>query len=186
MSLLPFVALLPYVLGVQRVRPAACYQPLPHDSIRLLRIHQGSLNSPIICSFEEGSRYTAVSYVWGDQDDTLPIRVSGHTIYVTRNCVAVLRQLRKDNKSTLYWIDAICINQKSKSEKTVQVRRMRETFAQASHVICWLGEEQSTDRKGIQQLMAKHRRIRDSDRQNWETGGPELWSIYTRPWFRRV
>jgi hypothetical protein len=37
------------------------------------------------------------------------------------------------------WVDAICINQQDKVEKTAQVSRMHEIYSAASNVCIWLG-----------------------------------------------
>jgi hypothetical protein len=42
--------------------------------------------------------------------------------------------------SDLFWIDAICINQRDKAEKTWQVNMMHEIYTSASQVTAWLGE----------------------------------------------
>lgn len=39
-----------------------------------------------------------------------------------------------------FWIDAICINQKDKMEKSKQVRLMESIYRSANRVIVWLGE----------------------------------------------
>ena len=38
------------------------------------------------------------------------------------------------------WVDAICINQADREERSLQVRNMRQIFSRADHVVCWVGE----------------------------------------------
>jgi len=42
------------------------------------------------------------------------------------------------------WIDAICINQSDINEKTVQFPLPKVTYAPATRVAIWLGEEDET------------------------------------------
>lgn len=58
---------------------------------------------------------------------------------ITRNLETALRALRKPKEARRLWIDAICINQMDKSEKTHQVRQMNKIYALAKRVIVWLG-----------------------------------------------
>jgi hypothetical protein len=46
----------------------------------------------------------------------------------------------------LVWIDALCINQSDDEEKTEQVRRMGEVYAQAKQVIVYLGRADASKR----------------------------------------
>ncbi|KAK4496446.1 hypothetical protein PRZ48_012426 [Zasmidium cellare] len=82
--------------------------------------------------------YVALSYCWGDPNDTVPVLVNGQPFHITRNLEAALRQFRSKD-SRLLWADAICINQDDSNERSHQVSRMGDIFSQASQVICWLG-----------------------------------------------
>jgi hypothetical protein len=39
------------------------------------------------------------------------------------------------------WIDAVCINQQDVTERSEQVKMMREIYERATEVIVWLGEQ---------------------------------------------
>jgi hypothetical protein len=59
-----------------------------------------------------------------------------------RNALHFLRSDRSlNNLPILLWVDAICIDQKTDSEKAIQVLRMKETYEGACKVIVWLGDE---------------------------------------------
>jgi hypothetical protein len=45
-----------------------------------------------------------------------------------------------DDAEVLMWVDAICINQHDKEEKTAQIARMWEIYRNATRVCIWLGE----------------------------------------------
>jgi hypothetical protein len=97
--------------------------------------------------------YIALSYTWGDTNDTVPVLCNGRVIAVTRNLKEALWQFREDRKrlvrlksSTMsrsqslnFWVDAICINQTNKKEKSFQVGLMAEIYQRAHHVFAWLG-----------------------------------------------
>ena len=85
--------------------------------------------------------YTALSYVWGAPENTTPILVDGKSQEVTLNLAAALEHLRQGLTTSLtLWIDALCIDQNDEAEKSEQVGRMRDIYAQAESVIAWLGD----------------------------------------------
>ncbi|KAM7189092.1 Heterokaryon incompatibility protein (HET) domain containing protein [Naviculisporaceae sp. PSN 640] len=104
--------------------------------------------SPIICDlFPVGDkkrlpspRFDALSNVWGDLNDTVPITVNGFLFRITRNLDAALHRLRKQNDTLTLWVDAICINQADLVERSQQVKRMGQIYRQARHVYMWVGE----------------------------------------------
>lgn len=127
------------------------YYPLSsrHDSIRLLRLlpHQDR-NAEIHCELFEyvlenshGSNlYEALSYVWGEANDKLPIFVNGLRLDVTFNLRAALVQLRNHTLDHVLWIDALCIDQQNQAEKEHQIQVMAMIYSQAYRVLVWLGE----------------------------------------------
>jgi hypothetical protein len=81
--------------------------------------------------------YEAISCVWenASQPKTITIGQNSDEHTVTSNCYDVLRQLRYPMDEKLFWIDALCIDQSDDKEKTEQVRRMGDVYAQAERVI---------------------------------------------------
>lgn len=118
---------------------------LIHCQIRLLELAPSSdPASKIRCTLrhvyiDENPIYKAVSYVWGDPNQTLPISVDGKKYRVTLNCHAVLQRLRLDHEPVCLWIDSICINQRDLREKSFQIVLMRDIYSQAEEVFVWLG-----------------------------------------------
>jgi hypothetical protein len=51
-----------------------------------------------------------------------------------------LHYLRYTDKPTVIWIDAICINQTDKTERSEQVQLMRRLYSGASTVRIWINE----------------------------------------------
>jgi len=93
------------------------FQKLTEGEIRLLHIHSGSQDA-ILCDIEvttlafSASSYDCLSYIWGSQELSHEISLSGQTYSVTANLHGALRHLRNnDGQHRKVWIDAICINQ---------------------------------------------------------------------------
>ncbi|KAJ3939245.1 uncharacterized protein N0V96_010692 [Colletotrichum fioriniae] len=146
---------------------AAQYQYTPFStpkSIRLIRlVNTADKSSPLECSFEETSldnpvSYAALSYTWGGEPSNVPLTVVNTTttttsqnpsqqtlqppLMITPNCAAVLNILRGPRIRDLsLWVDAVCINQSSNDEKSVQVGMMAELYEKAKYVFVWLGNE---------------------------------------------
>lgn len=94
-------------------------------------------------------QYEALSYTWGDSVEMEEIFVQNantlldrgqysiSTLHVRRNLVDILRYLRHNDRHITLWIDAICINQNDVSEKSHQIRLMRNVYMLAQRVIVW-------------------------------------------------
>ena len=131
-------------------REAYAYTPLSASrGIRVVILEpSAAMDDPIRCRIEEISLdektesslpYEALSYVWGRPVGSRTIDCSGGMLLVTPNCEAALRHLRLTNRERVLWIDAICIDQASASEKGVQVPLMGDVYAHAARVLIWLG-----------------------------------------------
>ncbi|KAF2491689.1 HET-domain-containing protein [Lophium mytilinum] len=82
--------------------------------------------------------YTALSYAWGD-GVRHRMGVGQEELYISTNLEDALQQLQDDEKDVLLWADQICINQKDETERSEQVKQMREIYAEADRTIAWLG-----------------------------------------------
>ena len=133
--------------------------PLEHDEIRLLGIASGAPSLPVTCFMKRqrlseplgddlgGFGYRALSYTWGSPDFTESIRVCGVQTHNTKNLHAALKQLRLPHQFCYVWIDQICINQNDASEKSRQIRIMKDIYSSAAEVVVWLGPaDRSTER----------------------------------------
>jgi hypothetical protein len=109
--------------------------------------------------------YLALSYTWGQaegypnswdpfHEETQPTQPSNHLVRlpsgyltVTNNLLDGLHEInsrarRKEmdfSTDTYLWIDAICINQLDRHERSLHVGVMDQIFSRASGVIVWLG-----------------------------------------------
>ncbi|PMD36872.1 hypothetical protein L207DRAFT_381808, partial [Hyaloscypha variabilis F] len=90
--------------------------------------------------------YYALSYVWGDAQDKIPVLVNGKQLLITRNLESFLQRQRNtfspnEQPSRIFWVDAICIDQTNLEERSRQVAFMADIYKEADTVLAWLGEE---------------------------------------------
>lgn len=124
--------------------------------IRILRLLPGQFEDEIQCILDhallsETPEYTALSYAWGSPTETSPITLryedpedkqlfAIRQFQVTANLEAALRHIRNPFSEQSLWIDAICIDQRNKQERSLQVQKMGEIYSTASKVLVWLGK----------------------------------------------
>ncbi|KAF5983611.1 heterokaryon incompatibility het-6 [Fusarium coicis] len=172
------------------------------DSFRLVSLQPGRGVAPLtlrllnskLC---EAQPYEAVSYVWGDVKDLVPINVQGDEDMVTQalvsqNCHAALSSFRCSDSPRLLWIDSICIDQDSAIEKNHQLGLMARIYKSASQVLVYLGQRTLNSDAAM-------RCIREIDEPSNDDGYgaveasaiiPQnqmaVTNLFKRPWFFRV
>ncbi|KAL9601236.1 MAG: hypothetical protein Q9219_002641 [cf. Caloplaca sp. 3 TL-2023] len=140
-------------MALTRKTEYLCPRQLSGDEIRLLQVEL-ALTGRIKCRLviktldEAMAKYSALSYVWGEQSNKTTITCDNQPLRVTQNLNQALLQYRKKGWSQLLWVDAICINQSDLEEKTAQVKRMKKIYQGAALVVIWLGPELKSDRAG--------------------------------------
>lgn len=139
---------------MQHVESVA-YAPLHPWQTRILQLHPGNGNEPIVCdllvadliSFEGFGvsslsriiEYEAVSYAWGPPHFSDAITCNETLLTITPRLANALKHLRYHDKVRYLWIDALCINQRNISEKNQQVKLMLQIYQKARSVPVWLG-----------------------------------------------
>lgn len=104
--------------------------------------------------------FFALSYEWGDPNDTDEIIVNGETAVVTRNLKEAMRRLsvwwRQQNRDepVSLWVDALCINQADIPERNEQVRNMRQIYSTAIKVLMMTGPDVE-DPQATSELLGK-------------------------------
>jgi hypothetical protein len=126
------------------------YEPLDPTGteIRLIKLEPSQqFSAQVRCSIftvrlEDAPTYNALSYVWGDRSNLICIKLNGCLFPVGVNLYLALRRLRSLAKDVpaVYWVDAICIDQKNDEERGHQVSMMRNIYEGANEVSVWLGE----------------------------------------------
>jgi hypothetical protein len=125
--------------------------------IRLINIDKSEEDSALICCslkqvpLFDAPPYMALSYCWGESSNKLPITVNGRAVNVTSNLHAALTRLRSDGVEFI-WVDALCINQDDKEERSIQIGRTGTIYKQAKQVVIWLGEAESISDSEIAEL----------------------------------
>ncbi|KAH7419577.1 heterokaryon incompatibility protein-domain-containing protein [Cadophora sp. MPI-SDFR-AT-0126] len=151
------------------VRPRYQYSPLSQDEIRLIRLFPGpvaaeKIEVEMIHAIKAPDLvYEALSYAWGDPEQTDSVQVKEKTDHLAKeinrmslkeqkgisdsfsvlpiahNLTIALRHLRTAEETRVIWVDAICINQENDAEKSREVLQMGAVFSNAKNVVVWLG-----------------------------------------------
>jgi hypothetical protein len=168
------------------------------NKIRILIVHGGPPSSPLECSLRirEDEEYEALSYVWGKEvpekeKQRLRIHSNDGTtsiLRITPNLAQALKQLRNNNTSRIFWVDAVCMNQADHREKDNQVPLMAKIYSKAKNVCVWLGEPAENTPLGLN-LARTIRYLRNyntfvekhTDLASWEA----LVDLMKREWFGR-
>jgi hypothetical protein len=159
------------------------------DSIRLLHLHPASSSqAEVKCSLVQTTlqfcgdiyeHYIAISYVWGDPNDTRTIHVDDIPVSITINLFSALRDLRHETRALLVWADAICINQHDEEEKLKQIAMMGEIYSMADHTVIYLGCLDTQDALKLDSWASAN-----FEPSHFSPGIADL--ILSSPWFRRV
>ncbi|KAK5660014.1 hypothetical protein OQA88_13482 [Cercophora sp. LCS_1] len=81
--------------------------------------------------------YEALSYVWDPWETKKSdfVFIDNQPLLVKENCHAALVHLRHASRNRVLWVDAVCIDQTSKAERTQQVQLMADIYAQADKAV---------------------------------------------------
>ncbi|KAJ4986049.1 hypothetical protein SVAN01_08422 [Stagonosporopsis vannaccii] len=111
---------------------------------RLVIVRPGQTEDELICDLQtsqldDAPSYEALSYFWGEQNNTEAIVVGDCIVQVRSNLAAALRQLRLPYQSRTLWADSLCIDQQNDHEKADQVAIMGQIYRSCSRALVWLG-----------------------------------------------
>ncbi|KAF1968779.1 HET-domain-containing protein [Bimuria novae-zelandiae CBS 107.79] len=174
--------------------------PATPTAFRVVILEAGRFDDKIVCRLRVADlcvehTYEALSYVWGDPKETETIHVDGMPFKATTNLVLALRHLRLQDASRVLWVDAICINQKSKPERNHQVKRMIEIYKRATRTLVWLGQSMANGENGasmVQSNLVWAARLPQSTEPPDDETHSELrdflhaYNLADLPWFSRV
>lgn len=160
------------------------------------------------------SQYEALSYTWGAEQNSQWITVfhngllgSPYAMQVRPNLANALRHLRHLDKPRTMWIDALCINQGDKTERSHQVHLMGRIYSLAHKVIVWLGsgsEDSKLALYTLEELGNKYELTKDAyqiplcenpdydvlDHRIPLPYNDKIWTalanMFQRPWFERL
>lgn len=140
------------------------YQPLKRKEIRLLKLisatpEQLSFGINHVSSLKK-RKYVALSYQWGeeappDEKHKYNILLNECRVEVRPNLLHALQQISKSKWRNQYlWVDAVCINQQSNAEKSIQITRMRDIFDTSVNVLVWLGKPKDDEQSQTNNKLA--------------------------------
>lgn len=134
------------------------YDELPGGRwIRILKLEPGLVFNALVCSLvpidlddPNHIEYEALSYTWGayydgDLQTSILSRVQNPIVCnsvwksVTPSLAHALFHFRRADRPRYLWTDALCINQGSDPEKSVQVALMQAIYAAAKETLVWVG-----------------------------------------------
>lgn len=143
------------------------YRPLPVErwQIRILEILPGDFDDALetklhvadllnereirICGKHEPVPYTALSYRWGGNNETM--KCNYIKCQVTSRALEALKDLRRAEfqdvtrtECQYIWIDSLCIDQNNKKEKAEEIPKMLTIYSKAERVVIWLGKDEHT------------------------------------------
>ena len=174
------------------------YQALEgHGSVRLIELQPSASTTDIVqCKLIQKTLkqikedivtpYTALSYAWGNPNDTTSILVDKSSLQITKSLDCALRHSRDTERIMYIWADGICINQHDNIEKAQQVLLMGEIYSIAHHTVICLGPGDSTSGD----ILRKVQECFDND--NYSSVELDvalargLRKILNSPWFFRI
>ena len=134
------------------------YAPLiGENDFRCFDLAPGHWEEPLrgeftVLSLLDEPDFEAVSYTWSSEGPTTGLQCGRGVLIINNNVAVMLRRLRLQDRPRRLWVDAICIEQCNKQEKSIQVQRMSQIYSQCSRLIIWLGEEDLSTRDAIDLL----------------------------------
>ncbi|KAH8660070.1 heterokaryon incompatibility protein-domain-containing protein [Xylariales sp. PMI_506] len=169
-----------------------------NHQVRLFRLHPHIVGSGVNGSFihaqlQSQLQYIALSYTWGSQSSTRQIGIEGgDSIDIGENLWDFLQiQNRTISEPTLFWIDAICINQSDVHERNHQVGLMKQIYANAAEVFVWLGKAADDSDVAVRYLTNQASKPLRQRAQGYyplwsEAEGRSLSALCERPYWRRM
>jgi hypothetical protein len=140
--------------------------------IRVLEIAPAVGNDIIECTMKPISLldepmpvYETISYCWGLPQTPSTIKLNGHPTPVPASSEAAIKRMRLSDRPRTLWIDAICIDQSSVTERSAQVALMSTIYSSASHNLVYLGEDDGLADRGVKavQYLIDDMRITTAD-----------------------
>jgi hypothetical protein len=138
-------------LAMGRDQSYLTYEYIPMDpskqQIRVLTLYPAEDRQSIIrcslttTSLQDFPEYSALSYVWGSSETTHTIEINGRCFQILQNLRSALEDIRSQSHARKLWVDAICINQSDRGERSLQTLLMNRVYAQATEVLAWVDVE---------------------------------------------
>ena len=115
------------------------------DSIRLMNVKRDSAHHNILsCSLkvvrlrDVRNSFFAVSHPWGKEAKSFKVLVNGSAFFVSPQLWQFLHLAAERLAGQQLWTDAICIDQRSTTEKERQIPLMGQIYSETRRLIAWL------------------------------------------------
>jgi hypothetical protein len=159
----------------------------PSSQIRLLEINE---HDPLAFKISDyplhsAPRFIAISYVWGNPTACKTISINGRRFNVTSNAEEAMRQTHIGAKSisiSYIWLDSVCIDQTSLSEKGRQVGMMGDIYGTSHAVYAYIGG----DADGAAELFQSIPQLLETGDPLDETTARAARAVAARPYWRRL
>jgi hypothetical protein len=105
------------------------------------------------------------------------MELDGNPVDIPFNAIRALRDLRDSVHSRKLWIDAVCINQDDKAERSSQILLMSDIYSIAGSTYVWLGNEELVIQQAIYILKLLKRLspyVKDVDAADISGKGPKI------------
>lgn len=171
------------------------YSPLRtvNNEIRLLEVLPGKGTSiPIrmrTWPLEECPAFIALSYTWGGLSTDCQVAINHRHVTVRKNLWRFLSQVQQlpRYRESLFWIDALCINQSDNDERTHQVAMMAEIYRSAACVLVWLGPAYGDSDRAMYSLASSiWRSQKDMANIWWKRDGAAIRRLCERGYWTRL
>ncbi|KAF1851755.1 HET-domain-containing protein [Cucurbitaria berberidis CBS 394.84] len=177
------------VLGPKNYAYQRLVQETDFRLVRVLPQRTSKLKCEILhASLEHPPEYVAISYAWGDGVDTKRLVLGGVTIPVAASLHGALNAVRDKDNEILVWVDGLCIDQRNKDERALQVQLMGYIYSRAKYVAIWLGPD-ADDSQLATQLLVEVNKRRVSKQRIRAVENPDsaaLLSLFKRDYWNRL
>jgi hypothetical protein len=163
----------------------------------LVTVNLHVLEGVLIDGTTQNIHYDALSYSWGHVELSETLVIDGKAKSISGQNAVALRALRHPTQIANLWIDALCINQDDKQEKSEQVAQMLAIYKKARSVTAWLGSPDSDSPLAFEcarRLSALEKDLSEhQEREHKPSCVNQLTAIHNallglfeRPWFGRT
>ncbi|KAH7333240.1 heterokaryon incompatibility protein-domain-containing protein [Rhexocercosporidium sp. MPI-PUGE-AT-0058] len=206
-SPIPLAFAAEYAKGVARL-PDHTYLPLDYvaNETRIITVRSSdNYDDPLVGligynPMHNGVSFSCVSYMWGNEEATELIELSGQRFLIRKNLDTFLRTMRKPGGGYLrFWIDAVCIDQSNISERNRQLPRILSVYEDADVVACWVGEPDETSDLALGlvsdlrpthfsagNILFERGWLEVKNREDFPRRLAALYRFLLRPYFRRI
>ncbi|KAH8726435.1 heterokaryon incompatibility protein-domain-containing protein, partial [Phaeosphaeriaceae sp. PMI808] len=157
-----------------------------NKEIRLLEVSPGVGSDTIRCTIKHVSLledlppvYETVSYCWGSPNKISVIIIDGSVVPVPASSEASIRRMRLPSSPRILWIDAVCIDQSSSSERSQQVALMSMIYSTGKRNLVYLVYKTLYDERTLICCTSNEDFAGDID-------FAALKNLYGFAWFRRL